>query len=170
MEIPLPSDLDEIDLRIMEAIVEKPDATFKDLSRPLNLDQRTIANRVKVLRTNMVLKLAYEVDWRKLGFTASAYVGSTTALGEKSVTNLSQFMRKDPRIVEAYETVGAHQYLMRVIETDLPSLRDSVLKDLEPLTADLTTTLVTSEIKRRDYLSLLRYYRGVRYPRSVAHE
>lgn len=168
MEAPLTVDIDELDLRIMEAVVEEPDATFKDLSRLLNLDQRTIANRMRRLRSQGVLYLTYEVDWRKLGFTASAFVGSTTAFGEKSVANLAQFIRKDPRIVEAYQAVGAHEYLMRVVESDLSSLRDSVLKDLEPLTADLTTTLVTSEIKRREYLPLLRYYREVKYPRSIA--
>jgi len=44
-------------------------------------------------------------------------------------------------------------------------MRDTILRDLDALAADLTTSLVTKRIKQ-DYRSLLRYIRETRFPSS----
>lgn len=162
------SKLGDSDLRLMEQVLERPEASYKELSARLGMDQRTVAKRIRALKDDGILRETYEIDWGKLGFAAFAFVGMTTAVGEKNVEKLGEFIKADPRIVEAYHAVGAHQYLVRILQTDLTTLRDSVLRDLEPLTADMTTSLVTSELKRRDYLSLLRYFRESKFPRSRA--
>jgi len=149
-------------------LIENPDIKFKALATRIGSDQRTIAKRIKSLKESGVIKLGVEVDWAGLGLQARAFVGSDTALGEKAVAKLIEFLRSDPRIIEAYQTVGTNEYVMYVIEKDLPSLRDSVLNDLEPLTADLKTSVIASEIKRKDQLSLIRYLRTLRYPRSIS--
>ena len=161
-------DVDELDLRLIEALVQDPEADFKKLAQNLTVDQRTVARRVHMMKEAGIMRRVTEIGWSKLGLHARAYVGSTTALGEKSVSKLREFIRADPRIVEAYETLGSHQYHMHILEADLPRLRETVLRDLEPLTADLSTTLVTSEIKPRNYLPLVQFLRVTRFPRSEA--
>jgi hypothetical protein len=61
--------------------------------------------------------------------------------------------------------LGSYQYLMKVVERDMNAMRDSVLRDLDPLTADLTTILVTKKM-RQDYRALIRYIEEIRFPRS----
>ncbi len=160
--------VDELNLRIIEGLLRNPEASAKNQAEALGVDERTVGTRVRKMKENGVIRGSVEIDWQKLGIRASAYVGTTTARGEKYVALLRQFIKTDPRIVEAYETIGSHQYFFRVLETDLSKLRDSVLRDLEPLTAELSTTLVSSELKKRDYIALLRYLRETRYPRSRA--
>jgi Lrp/AsnC family leucine-responsive transcriptional regulator len=150
---------DDLDLRILQELSRNPELTYKELGGSLRVDQRTVAKRVLVMKQEGVLTLAVEINWARLGVAASAYVGSTTAAGEKEVARLHEFFRSNPRVVEAFKTIGAHQYLFRILDTDIQTLRDSVLHDLEPLTADLTTSLISSTIKERDYSPFLQLLR-----------
>jgi DNA-binding Lrp family transcriptional regulator len=157
---------DELNIRLIELLLDNPEMTYKRMGQLLKTDQRTIAKRVRALLEAGVVSRAVEVDWSKLGFRVRAYVGSRTTLGEGKVSRLVDFLKADPRILEAYETIGANEYFMLVVGEDLPGLRDSVLRDLEPITAELNSSVVTSQIKQRDQLSLLRYLRDTRFPRS----
>jgi DNA-binding Lrp family transcriptional regulator len=156
---------DEFDLLLLEAVVQHPGIGYKDLAELLQVDQRTVAKRMKTLTSEGVMKQAIEIDWSKLGLQAQALVGFTTARGIEYSRKLSELIDADPRIVEAYETLGSSNYFMKVIETDVFKMRDSVLRDLDVLAAELTTTLVTKRLKQ-DYRSLIRYLRETRFPRS----
>jgi DNA-binding Lrp family transcriptional regulator len=158
---------DELDLLLLEAVVQHPEVSYKDLAELVHVDQRTAAKRIRNLVREGVLKQAVEIDWSKLGLQVQAFVGSTTARGLRYAVKFDELIRTDPRIVEAYETVGSNQYSLKVIDTDVLKLRDSVLRDLDPLAAELTTSLVAKKIKQ-DYQSLLRYHRVSRFPRSRA--
>jgi Lrp/AsnC family transcriptional regulator, leucine-responsive regulatory protein len=161
-------DVDALDLQLIEELVRHPKATYKDLGKAFHVDQRTVANRLSRLRKEGVISEAIDVAWEKLGLKAVAYVGCTTATGEKRVAELEKFIRADPRIIEAYETVGSHQYLMLVLERDLPTLRDTILRDLEPLTADLSTSLLILPVKGRSLLPAIEFLRLSKFPRSSA--
>jgi DNA-binding Lrp family transcriptional regulator len=163
------SEVDEIDLLILELLVGNPGTNYKTLAKSLNIDQRTVSRRVKALMDRGILKNSVVVDWAKLGFHAQAYVGSTTARGIDYARKLGELVRTDPRIVEAYETLGSFQYFMTIIETDTFKMRDSVLRDLDVLAAELTTTLVTNTLKQ-DYASLIRYLRETKFPRTRTRE
>jgi DNA-binding Lrp family transcriptional regulator len=159
------AEVDELDLLVLEALVQQPEINYKLIAGTLDLDQRTVAKRIKILTSKGILRRAVEIDWSKLGLHAQAFVGSTTARGIEYARRLSELVRTDPRIVEAYETLGSYHYFMKIIETDTFRMRDSVLRDLDVLAADLTTTLVTKKLKQDD-LALIRYLRVTRYPRS----
>jgi len=161
---------DELDLKLLEAMLEHPEVTFKQLAKSMKMDQRTISRRIRVMKNAGVMRLVTEIDWSKVGLNARAYVGSGTALGQKYVSRLVEFIKSDPRIVEAYETVGDNQYLMNVFETDISKLRETVLRDLEPITSDLVTSVATSEVKRRDFLPLLRHIMEMRFPGSKTRD
>jgi DNA-binding Lrp family transcriptional regulator len=156
---------DELDFLLLEALVQDPEIKYKEVAQALHVDQRTVAKRIKTLSKEGILKPAIEIDWSKLGLGAQAYVGSTTARGIGYARKLNELISNDPRIVRAYETIGTFHYSMEVIDTDVSEMRDSVLRDLDVLAADLTTSLVTKKIKQ-DYRSLLRYIRETRFPRS----
>ena len=79
-----------------------------------------------------------EIDWSRLGLDVSAYFGSETGLGEKDVSKLYEFIRKGPRVVEAYATIRDEEYFFQVVEENIQRLREEVLRPLEPLTADLS--------------------------------
>jgi DNA-binding Lrp family transcriptional regulator len=150
---------DDLDFHILQDLSHNPELTYKELATSLKVDQRTVAKRILVMREKGILIPTIEINWAKLNVEASAYVGCTTALGEKEVTKLYEFIRNNPRIVEAFKTIGVHQYFFRILDTDILTMRDSVLRDLEPLTADLTTSLISSTIKEKDYSHFFQFLR-----------
>jgi DNA-binding Lrp family transcriptional regulator len=156
---------DEFDLLLLEAMVQHPEMSYKDFAELLHVDQRTVAKRIRVLTARGIVRQTVDIDWSRLGLQAEALVGSTTARGIEYARRLSELIDGDPRIVEAYETLGSYHYFMKIIETDTYRMRDSVLRDLDVLAAELTTTLVTKKLKQ-DYRSLVRYLRETRFPSS----
>jgi DNA-binding Lrp family transcriptional regulator len=152
-------DADSLDIAIVKELLADGRMTFKELAVKTGADQRTIADRFERMAASGVIRATIDVDWSKLGIGASAFVGSTTPLGERDTRRVFDFIRKEPRIVESYQTIGSHEYFLRVVDVDIATLRAEVCGPLEPLTADLTTSIVTKQIKDADYARLLGYLR-----------
>jgi len=153
---------DELDFRILQLLVK--DATLQDrnIASKTGVDKRTVAKRIHRMKSAGVLKHAVEIDWSLLGAGVSAYVGSTTALGEEDVAKLYEFIRREPRVIEAYSTIGSNEYFLRILDIDLQTLREEVLRKLEPLTADLATSIVSSQIKSKNLSAFLTFMQGRR--------
>ena len=150
--------VDSLDLAILGNMLANGRVTFKELAEATKSDHRTIASRFqRMIELGIVKRTTVEVDWSKIGLTAWAYMGSTTALGEEDRRKLFDFMRREPRIIEAYTTIGSHEYFMKVVDRDIATLRSEICAPLEPLTVDLTTSLVVGNIKSADYGGLMRY-------------
>lgn len=158
---------DELDLMILEHMANNANVQFKQLAETLKVDQRTIAKRVNDMKENGVFKNKIEVDWSRLGISISAYVGVETRLGEEDAKKMHEYVRKESRIIEAYSTIGDHEYIFRVMETDLQSLRSGVMAKLEPITAKLTSSIISSQIKQRDDAALLRFLRQVSFRKTL---
>jgi DNA-binding Lrp family transcriptional regulator len=161
--------VDEVDLLLLEALVQHPEMSYKEIAKLLRVDQRTTSKRIKNLIHQGVLQKTVEIDWSKLGLHAQALVGSTTARGIEYARKLNELIVADPRIVEVYETLGEYHYFMKVIDADMKDMRDTVLRDMDVLAAELGTTLITKKLKL-DYRPLIRYLRESRYPRSRERE
>ena len=150
---------DELDLMILEHMATDAGVQFKQLSEMLKADQRTIAKRVGKMKESGVLRNKIEINWSRIGLGIAAYVGAETGLGEKDLTKLHEFIRKEPRVIEAYSTIGSQEYFIKVLESDLQSLREDVLMPLEPITSKLTSSIISSQVKQQDDVSLLRFLR-----------
>ena len=149
---------DELDLMILEHMSSNADVSFKQLAQSLKVDQRTIAKRVSDMKEKGVLRNKIEIDWSRLGLGITTYVGAETGLGERDLARLHDYIRKEPRVTEAYSTIGNQEYYFKVVETDLQSLRE-VLMPFEPITSKLTSSIVSSQIKKNDDVALLRFLR-----------
>ena len=159
-------DLDELSLRMIEELLRKPRAKYKEIGALTGHDQRTVARRIGELEAAGILTPSVEIDWRSLGMDVSALVGLTTARNQKASTLLHEYLQNDPRIVDAYETVGSSQFFLRILGGDIFSVRQTVLRDLDPLAGDMATSLVAKVIKSKDYFPLVRHIREVKFPKS----
>ena len=152
--------VDSLDLTILEKMLTNGRITFKELAEATKSDQRTIASRFEQMtRLGIIKRVTIEVDWSRIGLTAAAYMGSTTSLGEEDRKGLFNFIREEPRILEADATIGSHEYFLKVLASDIRTLRAEICAPLEPLTVDLTASIITSSIKSVDYPGLFRYFR-----------
>jgi len=102
-----------------------------------------------------IFKETVEIDWIGLGTRTVAYVGCRTSAGVGQREELYSFVNRQPRIVESFSTVGQNEYLLKTITSDVHALREEILTPLEPLTSDLATSIISSQIKRPDYSSAL---------------
>lgn len=150
---------DELDLMILEHMSHDANIQFKHLAESLKVDQRTIAKHVNKMKESGVLKNKIEITWSRIGLGIAAYVGAETGLGEKDLAKLHEFIRKEPRVIEAYSTIGSQEYFIKILDTDLQSLREEVLMPLEPVTSKLTSSIISSQVKQQDDVSLLRFLR-----------
>lgn len=149
---------DDLDLLILEKMIEDSTITFKKLAVLTKTDQRTIAKRYEHLKTMGIVRGAtVDVDWSKLGLESRAYIGTATSHGEEISKRLSEFIKHEPRVLEAYTTLGSHEYFMTVLDTSMEMLRAGVCDKLEPLTTGLSTSIVVKPIKRADHKGLLEY-------------
>lgn len=159
----LPFVPDELDLMILEYMAKDADVQFKQLAKSLKVDQRTIAKRISRMKEEGVIKHKIDVDWSRLGLVISAYVGAETGMGEEDVKRLYDYIRKEPRIIEAYSTIGDQEYYFKVMEMDLQSLREEVMRQFEPITAKLTSSIISSQLKRQDDVALIQFLRQKKF-------
>lgn len=155
-------DLDSLDIAILERLLADGRMTFKELADITKSDQRTVASRFnRMVKLGIIKRVTLDVDWSKVGLTATAYMGSTTTLGEEDRQKLFNFMRREPRILEAYTTIGTHEYFMTVVDSDIATLRSEICAPLEPLTVDLVTSVIVEPVKGPDFSGLLRYLKKI---------
>ena len=154
---------DDLDLFVLEKMIEDSTITFKELAMLARTDQRTVAKRYARLKMEGIVKRAtIDVDWSKLGLEATAFIGTATSHGDESRKKLFEFIEHEPRVLEAYTTLGSHEYSMTVLDTSMEKLRGGVCDKLEPLTMGLSTSVVVRSIKRADHKRLLEYVRKTR--------
>ncbi|HUK51009.1 MAG TPA: hypothetical protein VLV18_08220, partial [Terriglobales bacterium] len=104
------------------------------------------------------------VNWAKIGLGAIASVGTTTPADEENRKKLLSFVKEECRVLEAFSALGSHDYILRVIDRDITTLRNKIITPLEPLTSGIDTSVVVERIKNPDYRNLLEYVK-----REVGH-
>ena len=147
--------MDAVDARILRSLLNDVRLPFKAIAGEVNVDERTVARRVQTMKREGIFREIAEVDWIGLGRGTVAYVGCKTSAGDDQRAKLYRFISKQPMVVESYSTVGQYEYLLKIVARDVHELREEVLTPMEPLTSDLATSIISSQIKRPDYSSAL---------------
>jgi len=158
---------DPLDMKILSLLAQDGGMGYKQLAGSTGVDKRTVAKHVEILKQRGILKLVAEINWQAIGAGALAFVGTMTALGEAEVAKLYEYIKQEPRVIEAYSTIGSDEYFLTVVDLDIQTLREEVLRKLEPLTADLSTAIVSTRIKQRDDAAFLAYLTQKRLPRTT---
>jgi DNA-binding Lrp family transcriptional regulator len=148
-----------LDLQILELLVKDASIQYRELAERIGVDKRTVAKHIDEMRRKGVIRFTVDIEWPLLGATMLAFVGSQTELGEKASEDLYDYVKGEPHVVGAFTTVGSDEYFLIVLEENLQTLREDVLKKLEPLTAELTTAIVSTAIKSNDYAPFLAHLR-----------
>ncbi|MEM2226986.1 MAG: Lrp/AsnC family transcriptional regulator [Candidatus Bathyarchaeia archaeon] len=150
-------ELDELDFEILEALVRNGRAKFKEIAKALRVDERKVSRRVdRLVRIGVIKKFAAEIDWSKLGLNTMAYICTRTGVVPDVKNKLLKFFQEEPRILCADSTIGAYEYVIQAVAADPQDLRESIGSQLEPLTAGLSTSIVSRNIKPVDQVALLR--------------
>lgn len=147
--------VDRVDLLILKCLLNDARSPFKSIAGEVGIDERTVAKRVQTMKKDGAFRETADIDWVGLDMGTVAYVGCKTSAGDDKRGRLYRFISQQPRIVESYSTVGQNEYLLKIVASDVQDLREEVLRPMEPLTSDLATSIISSQIKRPDYSSAL---------------
>jgi Lrp/AsnC family leucine-responsive transcriptional regulator len=151
----LTSDLDELDLRLLEALQRNGRATFAELGSVVGLRAPAVHERVKRLeQRGQIRSYGARLDGKRLGFTLVAFVSCYTSPD----CDYDAFVRRlaaVPEICEVHSVAGEESYLCKVVTRSTHHLDDLLarLKTM-PGMARTRTTIVLSTPFEREGISL----------------
>lgn len=122
--------VDELDLRILGALVDEPEATVKQISATLGIPASTGAFRLRTLRHRGVIRgTRLVIDPAAVGHPVQAVI--RVRLGNHSkpgVEALFDDLTGTPGVLQVFHIAGGDDFLVHVAVTDAAALRDIVLE------------------------------------------
>jgi len=148
--------LDEIDIKLLNALQEDADRTNVELARMVGLSPAATLHRVRRLKESGVIRvISAQLDPVACGFPLQLYVTATLARHDPRSSNVfDEQIRALPQIIAADNVAGETDYLMTVVARDVAELQH-VLASLATRGGQrLVTYLRLAEIKPPSRLPL----------------
>ena len=122
--------VDPLDLRILTALSEQPDASIKELAAALDVPASTCAFRLRSLRARgVILGTRLALDPAALGRPVQAVIRVRLGTHRKSgVEALFDALQATPGVLQVFHIAGADDFLVHVAVADAAALRDIVLE------------------------------------------
>ena len=138
--------LDAIDLRILTILYNDADITNKELAAQIGIAPSTCLERVKLLKSNGVIKNAFiEVDLKTIGGNIEAIAAiRLQPYSEDIVNQLRDDLLKLPEIISLYHMGGNFDYFIHMSVRDSEHLRQFVFNAIT--SRDEVTNVETSLI------------------------
>ncbi|MEV8219680.1 Lrp/AsnC family transcriptional regulator [Microbacterium sp. NPDC077391] len=122
--------VDELDLRILGALTDDPQAPIKDVAQALGIPASTCAFRLRTLRGRGVISGSrLEIDPAAVGAPVQAMI--RVRLGNHSrdgVEALFDALVATRGVLQVFHIAGADDFLVHVAVADAAALRDIVLE------------------------------------------
>jgi Lrp/AsnC family transcriptional regulator, leucine-responsive regulatory protein len=150
--------LDDIDSRILQALQTNGRQKHNELARYLNLAQSTVAERVKRMESQGIIKGYRAVlDATRLGLSVRAFISIRLGRHEKEIIHaFEEQIRSIPHVQACYHLTGRYDYLLHVLVADLDGLGRLVKDVIAELPGLVTseTFVIFSEIKADEGLPI----------------
>jgi Lrp/AsnC family transcriptional regulator, leucine-responsive regulatory protein len=153
----MPTELNEVDLKLLTELQADADRTNLELARLVGLSPAATLHRVRRLKESGVIRvITAQLDPAAVGFPLSMYVAATLARHDPRSTRVFEdYVRSAPQIITADNVTGEMDYLLTVVARNVVELRD-VLAALSTRGGQrLVTYLRLEEIKPPSRLQLL---------------
>jgi Lrp/AsnC family leucine-responsive transcriptional regulator len=137
--------LDDVGVKILNAIQEDAKISYSDLGRLVNLSSPAVAARVHDLeKSGYIRQYRAYVDGEKIGFPCSAFVKVTPDTADKdSKTHIDELVREIPEITEAHYLTGLDEsdgIIFKIVFSSVNHL-ESIIRAISPLGE--TATFIT---------------------------
>ena len=127
--------MDQIDLKLLGYIQQDARASVTELAERVNLTTTPCARRIANLeKAGLISDYVGLLDQSKLGLKVSAFV--ELRLNRESPDDIETFesqLKAYPEIMECYALSGGHDYLLRVVATDLEAYHRFLREKLLPI-------------------------------------
>lgn len=117
---------DDIDLKILSILMQDAKKTYAEIGKELFISGGTVHVRIKKLMdANVILNSQLKVDYTKLGYDITAFLGIYLEKS-KFYDSVSEQLGQIPEILEAHYTTGVYSIFAKVICRDTEHLRNII--------------------------------------------
>jgi Lrp/AsnC family leucine-responsive transcriptional regulator len=118
-------DLDEVDVRLLNALQEDADRTNLELARLAGLSAAATLHRVRRLKESGVIRIiSAQLDAEAAGFPLKLFVTATLARHDPRSTRVFEDqIRAMPQVIGADNVAGEMDYLLSVVARDVAELQ-----------------------------------------------
>ncbi|WP_345185595.1 Lrp/AsnC family transcriptional regulator [Microbacterium panaciterrae] len=147
---------DALDLRILAALTDHPEASIKELAAALEVPASTCAFRLRSMRNRgVIVGTRLALDPAALGRPVQAVIRVRLGSHSKSgVEALFDALQATPGVLQVFHIAGADDFLVHVAVADPAALRDIVLERIT-VHAVVRATETQLVFERRDGAGLL---------------
>ncbi|MFM7154305.1 MAG: Lrp/AsnC ligand binding domain-containing protein [Bacteroidota bacterium] len=126
-------EIDQLDRQILSRLLEDGKTPYTDLAKQLFVSSGTIHVRMRKLEnTGIVLGSTLIVDYYKLGYTITAFLGiyldKSSLYGE-----VAQRLKEVKEVVEANYITGSYSILAKIICRDTNHLHEILRNKIQPI-------------------------------------
>lgn len=149
------TDLDDLDLRLLDALQRNGRSTFAELGTLVGLKAPAVHDRVKRLEARGFIRgYAARLDARRLGFELAAFVSAFTT-AEVNYERFHAAVASLPEVIEIHSVAGDESFVLKVLTRSTAHL-DEVLTRLKaiPGIGRTKTTIVLTSPFERDGIAL----------------
>jgi len=145
-----PSELDRVDLRLLEALQRNARSTYAELGAQVNLKPPAVHDRVKRLEARgFVRRYSAQLDARRVGYELTAFVSAFCApdLDYDAFTTAIQGFYE---VIEIHSVAGDETYLLKVVTRSTAHLDDFLtrLKRVPGVARTRTTIVLATPFER----------------------
>jgi len=143
-------ELDNLDLRLLEALQRNARSTFAELGTIVGLKAPAVHERVKRLESRGYLRgYAAQLDKTRLGFELTAFVSVITS-AEKTYDDFSELIATLPEVLEMHSVAGDETFLLKVVTRSTLHLDDllSRIKRFPGISRTRTTIVLSTPFER----------------------
>jgi Lrp/AsnC family transcriptional regulator for asnA, asnC and gidA len=126
-------ELDEIDRSILNELMQDANTAYVDIAKKIHVSAGTVHVRMKkMIRMGIVKKAFLNVDYAKLGYDISAFMGIYL---EKSsmYPNVIDALYKIPEVVNAHYTTGNYSILVKIICKNTEDLKRVLYENIQKI-------------------------------------
>ena len=115
-------EVDEIDRKILRALVRDASKSSKSLGEELGLSQPAVWRRIKRLKDNgAIVGRRLRLDREKLGLGVMVFLGvKLAAKGRVSLEDFERAVTAIPEVVSVEHVLGLYDYRLKVVARDIP--------------------------------------------------
>lgn len=138
--------VDKTDLKILEILIQDAKKPFTEVARKAFVSQGTVHVRMnKMLAAGIVEKTTLKVNYGKLGFDITAFIGiylEKSSLYEKALQKLKQI----PEITSIHFTTGNYSMFVRIHCKDTNHLKEVLHGKIQQIEGiERTETMISLE-------------------------
>jgi DNA-binding Lrp family transcriptional regulator len=150
-------ELDEIDIRLLNALQEDADRTNLELAKIAGLSPAATLHRVRWLKESGVIRIiSASIDPAAAGFPLQVYVAATLGRHDPRSSHVfEEQLMALPQVIAADNLAGEMDYLLTVVARDVAELQEVLARLAVKGGQRLVTHLKLAEVKPPSRLPLV---------------